>query len=1115
MQSLGPDRFELVVVADSSQDVERTVATARLSCETRVLRWQRPHDFAGHSAGILRNRGAAAARGDVLVFLDSDVIIHPDCLIYHARAHERPENIAVAGAAHELSIENQPPVAVPLGFDEMLLRTVPDLRVAPGENALPASNPPWALWFTLNASLGRSTFEAAGGFSERGLRCHDLELGIRLTRIGATFVFLPEAAVIHLEHPRSLRAIADKIHGWMHIATEHPEVQAYAEDRIRLAARSLRRVASEVEARFVRLLAGLPGRRLECSWICPPGTSRGDVERRLAYCVHTLVEGPGGVRFQLRLEKQCWDYSVDLLSPEGIHSPRVSIVCPLYNARHTLARAFRSVLMQHTLDWELILVDDASRDSSARLATQYLCDPRVRLVSHRHNQGLSRALNSGLAIARAPILVQLDADDALELGALAGILEAFSVVPAPVAIYGDPWVETATGEPWTHEGKQLLHPEDHFEYREYQAPRAYQTAALRAIGGWLTNDAFEGRVYDDRLVLARLADIGPVRRIVPKLYRVYEREGSLSRNSHGRFAAAKYAISCDQANRRGFRFRRLVNQRHLRGLFEPRADAAPRRRWSVVIPFRRSREHLLLSLQSWLQSDLPSTGEIVVVGPISRESLGLSERVRILDTGHVVHGGLARNRGARLAQGEMLFFSDEDHVVPRDVIACHEQVHCELNKPGAVVGNVFGRRGAVLIAPGDRPEHKRRLLEGLRWSPQFAEIAAQVVTGRVAPLPNHDSEIGVWERVGRATFTEVWMRNWADILLQFGENLETYPHRWTRVTGGSVSIPASFFWDIGGFRQDLESLEDWEMGARLQRAGGAIACAPEAEPYHLIHPVENDRHDRDLRSFSILRQAHTELLTNLLNDPTTKTVNPARAILRRFASSLALPPLQLGPLEGPSLDHAPSRSCSITFDDGPHPVGTPIMLQSLRANHAKATFFCLGQTAEKYPDLIRAVAAEGHELGIHGWTHTAVDKMTVEELMLDVRRTRTCLEMLSGKPIRFVRPPYGRATAGFLQVSRDLGLEVVGWQANTEDWLALRPQDIMFNLAWQGVLDKVVLFHDGAGDPSATGAALEWLLTACRRGGCAVVSLGEFTRRSMLPGLPALPATRWAEVDAW
>src|SRR5207302_5064201 len=383
----------------------------------------------------------------------------------------------------------------------------------------------------------------------------------------------------------------------------------------------------------------------------------------------------------------------------------------------------------------------------------------------------------------------------------------------------------------------------------------------------------------------------------------------------------------------------------------------------------------------------------------------------------------ARNRGARLARGRMLFFSDEDHVVPLDVIACHELAHRELGRLGVVIGNVFGRRAAHSIAPTDRPEHKKRLLEGLVMKPAFAQIAARVATTAPVTLCECDG-MPTWNRVGATSFTEWWMRGWAEILLKFGECIDQYQHRWTRVTAGNLSVPASFFWDVGGFRQDLEALEDWEFGARVQRAGGSIACAPSAEPYHLVHPVFEDRRARDLRSYSIVREVHADFVTDLLNDK-MESANPAKGTLKRFEEAVCAGELNSNVVESRNSILMP-LACSLTFDDGPHPTGTIGTLDVLRRHQVCATFFCLGQPATKYPDIVRSIVQDGHAVGIHGWTHTNLDHMTSKELRADIERTLTVLETLTGDTIRFIRPPYGRATAALLEVSKELGLQVVG-----------------------------------------------------------------------------------------
>jgi hypothetical protein len=122
---------------------------------------------------------------------------------------------------------------------------------------------------------------------------------------------------------------------------------------------------------------------------------------------------------------------------------------------------------------------------------------------------------------------------------------------------------------------------------------------------------------------------------------------------------------------------------------------------------------------------------------------------------------------------------------------------------------------------------------------------------------------------------------------------------------------------------------------------------------------------------------------------------------------------------------------------------------------------------------------------------------------------------LSLFPVRFIRPTYGRATAGFLEIARELNLEVVGWHTSSEDWLAHQPSDVMLTVAWQGVLGKVVLFHDSCADPEIAREVLGWLLTAAQRSECRPVTLQEFSRFESLPGLAPMQITRWTAAEKW
>lgn len=135
------------------------------------------------------------------------------------------------------------------------------------------------------------------------------------------------------------------------------------------------------------------------------------------------------------------------------------------------------------------------------------------------------------------------------------------------------------------------------------------------------------------------------------------------------------------------------------------------------------------------------------------------------------------------------------------------------------------------------------------------------------------------------------------------------------------------------------------------------------------------------------------------------------------------------------------------------------------------------------------------------------------------RAARECFEMLAravdavervaGVEVRHVRPPYGRLNESFLAAAQSLGLTLAGWDVSSDDWRALSKSDIVKNLASAGVTNKVILFHDAAGDPVITIEALEWLLRSCTTFGVKGITLAECSAFRPLPSLKPLSIKRW------
>lgn len=128
------------------------------------------------------------------------------------------------------------------------------------------------------------------------------------------------------------------------------------------------------------------------------------------------------------------------------------------------------------------------------------------------------------------------------------------------------------------------------------------------------------------------------------------------------------------------------------------------------------------------------------------------------------------------------------------------------------------------------------------------------------------------------------------------------------------------------------------------------------------------------------------------------------------------------------------REIALTFDDGPHPEYTPRVLDQLAAAQARATFFVVGECAERYPELIQRIVAEGHTLGNHTWSHSEPATTNWDQLSGEVCRTRQLLLDLTGQTIDQFRPPKGQLTARKTVGLWGLRQQIVLWSADPKDY---------------------------------------------------------------------------------
>jgi peptidoglycan/xylan/chitin deacetylase (PgdA/CDA1 family) len=124
----------------------------------------------------------------------------------------------------------------------------------------------------------------------------------------------------------------------------------------------------------------------------------------------------------------------------------------------------------------------------------------------------------------------------------------------------------------------------------------------------------------------------------------------------------------------------------------------------------------------------------------------------------------------------------------------------------------------------------------------------------------------------------------------------------------------------------------------------------------------------------------------------------------------------------------------LTFDDGPHPEHTPRLLDLLKDQRVTATFFVIGQRATRHPELVRRMAAEGHLVGNHSFSHSEPRATTARQLLDEVRQTRDLLAEVLGGPTTLFRPPRGQVTAWKLWRLWRAGQTVVLWNVDPKDF---------------------------------------------------------------------------------
>lgn len=180
----------------------------------------------------------------------------------------------------------------------------------------------------------------------------------------------------------------------------------------------------------------------------------------------------------------------------------------------------------------------------------------------------------------------------------------------------------------------------------------------------------------------------------------------------------------------------------------------------------------------------------------------------------------------------------------------------------------------------------------------------------------------------------------------------------------------------------------------------------------------------------------------------------------------------------------PKGTLALTFDDGPHPQITPALLDYLKVENIKASFFCIGKYVEAFPALAKRIVDEGHAIGIHSQDHHWTwGFLSTRKVAQQLEQCNTAIERATGRRTRLFRPPFGVTNPKIGRAVRDAGFTTIGWDLRTFD-TARSPQEVMKRIAARKKPGTIAVLHD---TQPGTLELVKAIIAHCRQRGIELV----------------------------
>ena len=177
------------------------------------------------------------------------------------------------------------------------------------------------------------------------------------------------------------------------------------------------------------------------------------------------------------------------------------------------------------------------------------------------------------------------------------------------------------------------------------------------------------------------------------------------------------------------------------------------------------------------------------------------------------------------------------------------------------------------------------------------------------------------------------------------------------------------------------------------------------------------------------------------------------------------------------------KKISLTFDDGPHPENTPVILDCLADKQVKATFFLSGENVLSNPGLVRRLYAEGHMIGNHSFSHTSLAFKNRRFVMDEISKTDRAIEQIIGHKPTLFRPPYGHFDFQLKRLMRETGHRPVLWSLSTCDFRETDSEKLVTRVKRHLHAGAILLLHDGHKNTGITIESLPHLIETVHRSG--------------------------------